>query len=120
MCSSDLEVWSANGVVQTSDYRLKTKIQEIPYGLKEVMQMRPVVYNWIQRPQQRKVGLIAQEVQQVIPEVVTGDPAKDILGMNYAELVPVLINAIKELKGEVDALKRELQRHHIELSAYQQ
>lgn len=114
------EVWSANGVVQTSDYRLKTKIQAIPYGLKEVMQMRPVVYNWIQRPQQRKVGLIAQEVQQVIPEVVTGDPAKDILGMNYAELVPVLINAIKELKGEVDALKRELERHHIELSAYQQ
>ena len=56
----------------------------------------------------------------MIPEVVTGDPAKDILGMNYAELVPVLINAIKELKGEVDALKRELQRHHIELSAYQQ
>ncbi len=36
----------------------------------------------------------------MIPEVVTGDPAKDILGMNYAELVPVLINAIKELKGE--------------------
>jgi len=103
------EVWSANGVIQTSDARLKTNIQELPYGLNELMLLRPVAYNWKDQLSTRKVGLIAQEVRRIIPEVVTGNEKSESLGMNYAELVPVLINAIKELKEEVDALRRKLE-----------
>ncbi len=103
------EVWSANGVIQTSDARLKTNIQELPYGLNELMLLRPVAYNWKDQLSTRKVGLIAQEVRRIIPEVVMGNEKSESLGMNYAELVPVLINAIKELKEEVDALRRKLE-----------
>ena len=103
------EVWSANGVIQTSDARLKTNIQELPYGLNELMLLRPVAYNWKDQLSTRKVGIIAQEVRRIIPEVVTGNEKSESLGMNYAELVPVLINAIKELKEEVDALRRKLE-----------
>lgn len=101
-------IWSANGVIQTSDLRLKKNILPLPYGLKEVMKLRPVTYDWKDNTGDNKVGLIAQEVRQVVPQVVTGDETKENLGMNYAELVPVLINAIKELKAELDATRAEL------------
>jgi len=105
------QVWSANGVIQTSDARLKTNIHDLPYGLNDLMKLRPVAYNWKAQPEMAKVGLIAQEVQKVIPEVITGDPATDTLGMNYAELVPVLINAIKDLKQQVDELRKQVEQN---------
>jgi hypothetical protein len=74
------------------------------------MQLKPVFYSWKDKAGSSKIGLIAQEVQQVIPEVVSGNGNTETLGMNYAELVPVLINSIKELKMEVDELKRKLEK----------
>jgi hypothetical protein len=103
-------VWSANGTIQTSDRRLKTNIQELKYGLQEVMKMQPVKYNWKDNPNNNsKVGLIAQEVQSIIPEVVIGDQTKENLGMNYAELVPVLVNAIKEQQQQIEELKKRIE-----------
>ena len=58
------------------------------------------------RPGVRKVGLIAQEVEKVLPEVVSTDPDKDnIKSVAYANVVGLLVEAIKELKIEVDTLK---------------
>jgi hypothetical protein len=103
-------VWAANGVIQTSDARLKTNIEPLQYGLKEVMAMRPVRYNWISNPgQPSNIGLIAQEVQKLVPEVVKGDAGKETLGMNYAELVPVLINAIKEQQNEIEKIEKDIE-----------
>lgn len=103
------EVWSVNGTIQTSDARLKVQITDMQYGLNEIMKLRPVTYRWKQDPSQLKVGLIAQEVQQVVPEVVVGNAQSDTLGMNYAELVPVLIKSVQELKKEIEDLKKELE-----------
>jgi len=104
------ETWSANGVIQTSDLRLKTNIQTLPYGLRELQRLNPVAYNWKKTSDANgKCGLIAQQVQQTIPEVVTGDERTGVLGMNYAELIPLLINAIKEQQLRLDKLKRELE-----------
>lgn len=99
-------VWSANGVIQTSDARLKTNIVPLEYGLKEVLQLNPVRYNWNDNPGGGdKIGLIAQEVRELVPEVVTGNEEKENLGMNYAELVPVLINAVKEQQQQIDLIQ---------------
>jgi hypothetical protein len=104
-------VWSANGTIQTSDLRLKTNIHPLQYGLKEVLQMNPVSYNWISGPTTGvKIGLIAQEVQQLVPEVVSGDEQKEILGMNYAELIPVLINAVKEQQQQINSMETEVNK----------
>lgn len=102
-------VWSVNGTIQTSDARLKEQITDMQYGLNEIMKLRPVTYRWKQDPAMLKVGLIAQEVQQVVPEVVVGNAQSDTLGMNYAELVPVLIKSVQELKKEIEDLKKELE-----------
>jgi hypothetical protein len=105
------EVWAANGVIQTSDAGMKTNISSLNYGINELMRLRPVSYRWKSFPKERKIGLIAQETQQVIPEVVMGIASKGKLGVIYPELVSVLIKSIqqqqeklKELKAELDAL----------------
>ena len=111
-CGNSSKRWSAvyavNGTIQTSDLRLKKNIHELPYGLTEVLRLNPVAYNWKDNTGGNKIGLIAQEVRKVIPEVVLGDEAKENLGMNYAEMVPVLINAIKDLKQEINEMKKTI------------
>ncbi len=103
-------VYSTNGVIQTSDLRLKTNIHPLTYGLREIMQLNPVRFNWTKEPSAGdKIGLIAQEVRQIIPEVVTGDEKKEYLGINYAELVPVLINAIKQQQQEILAIQDRIE-----------
>ncbi len=102
-------VWAANGTIQTSDIRTKKNIRTLPYGLREVMMMRPVTYQWKNEAAGKiKVGLIAQEVKAVIPEVVIGDETTETLGMNYAELVPVLVKAIQEQQKQIEQLRKDL------------
>jgi hypothetical protein len=112
-------VYAANGTIQTSDRRQKTNISNLDLGLDEVLQLQPVRYNWKgDSTATQKVGLIAQDVRKIVPEVVVGDERKEALGMNYAELVPVLINAIKEEHQQVNELKKqlaELQKQVLEL-----
>ena len=115
------DVWAVNTTIQTSDVREKKNIVDLKYGLKEVMKLRPVTYKWKQekvgtvilpKSERREIiGLIAQEVQQIIPEVVYGETWRpkseqehDIyekqiserIGMNYDELLPVLVKAKQE------------------------
>ena len=96
-----------NNVVQHSDRRLKKDIETLPYGLKEILQLQPKTYNWKDRTQAHKsLGLIAQEVQPLIKEIVVEqDNEQKTLGVNYTELIPVLINAIQEQQELIEALK---------------
>ena len=101
-------VWAVNGAIQTSDARLKKNVHTLSYGLAEVLKLNPVSYNWIdEKDTQNKIGLIAQEVKKIIPEVVSGNEENEKLGMNYAEMIPVLINAIQELKMKVESLRKK-------------
>ena len=82
---------------------------DLPYGLHEVLQLRPVTFEWKDRSDSRQhLGLIAQEVQKVLPEAVIArsDPAA-MLGMNYSDLVPVLIKAIQEQQQSIAELAAE-------------
>lgn len=90
----------------TSDERLKENIQPIQYGLKDVNLLKPVTFNWIDTElygSKNDVGLIAQEVEPIIPHVVSVDENQYYL--DYVKLVPVLIKAIQELNAKVDALE---------------
>ncbi|MBC7915909.1 MAG: tail fiber domain-containing protein [Pyrinomonadaceae bacterium] len=97
----------AGGVTLTSDRRLKKNIKDLNYGLKDLLRLQPVTYNWIDTAStsQKQIGLIAQDAKTVIPEIVTGDESKEKLSINYTELIPVLINAIKEQQKQIDELK---------------
>ena len=83
-----------------SDERLKSDIKTIYNALEKVSQMRGVTFT---KNDRKGTGVIAQEMQKVMPEVVhNGD---EYLSVAYGNLVGVLIEAIKELKEEVDELK---------------
>ncbi|MCX7551850.1 tail fiber domain-containing protein [Xanthomarina sp. F2636L] len=98
-------------LVHSSDRRLKKDITPLSYGLETILKLNPVAYHWNNRNQDHKsLGLIAQEVQPVISEVVSvADDDAKTLGVSYTELIPVLINAVKELKAENDALKSRIE-----------
>ena len=101
-------VFATNGTINTSDARLKQNIQQVPYGLKELMALNPVAFEWKNDDtHQRKLGLLAQDLQKLIPEVVAGT-AQESLGVYYADLIPVLIRAIQEQQATIDALQKQV------------
>jgi len=102
-------VYAANGSIQTSDARLKTNIRPLDYGWRQLSAMHPVQYNWKNEPGgATKIGLIAQKVRTLVPEVVSGDAGSGRLGMNYSELIPVLIKTLKQQQHQLDLLKEQL------------
>ena len=88
-----------------SDSRIKKNIVNSTYGLATVLKLRPVEYNLISNDL-RQVGFIAQEVQKLVPEVVTGKEGDlnkgEILGITYSNLVPVLTKAIQEQQKQIE------------------
>lgn len=103
-------LFAANGVIQTSDARMKQGIAGLGYGLRDLMQLRPVSFQWKDNKDGRThLGLIAQEVEAVIPEAVMRDAdAKIPLGMNYTDLIPVVIKAVQEQQSALDRKDAEL------------
>jgi hypothetical protein len=101
---------ASGGYTQVSDMRMKTNIQNLSYGLKELMALRPVSYNWKGTSNKGdQIGFIAQEVKKIVPEVVIGDELIETIGIKYAELIPVLVNAIKEQQQQIEELKKRVQ-----------
>lgn len=101
---------SVLNVYYHSDARAKTNILNFNRGLDVINQLRPVTYNFInegqgmRRSSQQEIGLLAQEVESIIPGAVITDDDGSML-INYNALIPVLIDAVKTLQAEVDALK---------------
>lgn len=96
-------------VYNYSDLKAKKNIQTLGYGLNIVKQLKPVTYDFInggENLKSKQIGLIAQEVENIIPEVVFTDPDGKKL-INYTALVPVLLKAVQELQKEVEELKRK-------------
>lgn len=87
-----------------SDIAYKTNINTINNALDTVNSMRGVTFNW-KEDDRPSVGVIAQELEKVIPELVTIH--NDKKSVNYDGLIGVLIEAIKELKQEIDDLKSQ-------------
>jgi hypothetical protein len=90
----------AGAWTNASDGRLKNNIIDIQYGLDSVMATQPRSYK-MNDMEGDYIGFVAQELQTVIPEVVSGDPEKQ-LGVDYGSLVAVAFKAIQELKATVD------------------
>jgi len=106
-------VYSNAGVLTStnpSDNRLKDNITSLSYGLKEILQLRPVSYHWKDDKINQGVqfGFIAQEVQEIMPDAIKefGTDVK-YLGLEKDAIYAALVKAIKELKEEIEQLKNK-------------
>ena len=97
-------ITATGNVTAFSDERLKENVETIEGALDKVLQMRGVTYNYKSELNdgQRGTGVIAQEMQQVMPEVVEEG---EYLSVAYGNIVGVLIEAVKELKEELNKCK---------------
>ena len=102
--SNEASLTSGGAFSNASDERLKENITDIPYGLAEIKQLKPKKYNMIDGGEQQ-VGLIAQEVETIIPEVVTTSGEANMKSLSYGNLNAVLIKAIQELEARVKILE---------------
>ena len=96
-------------LTQNSDETLKKDIVSLKDSLSVVSKLRGVNYFWKDenRETSKQVGFIAQEVEKVLPEVVHTNE-DGIKSLAYQNMVPVLVEAIKELKAEIDELKKKV------------
>lgn len=101
-------------IATSSDARLKTGIQPITGALDKVKNLGGYSYNFIndhgtelELPDAPQVGVLAQEVQAMVPEAVS-ELENGYLAVNYDMLIPVLIESIKELSAELDEMKAAL------------
>ena len=88
-----------------SDKRLKREITNLNYGLKDLMNLRPVSYYYLQgkSKDKKRIGFIAQELKTIIPEAVFGEETDtSYLGICYSDIIPVLVNAIKEQQQQIE------------------
>ena len=97
-----------NDITAFSDRRLKTDIEPITNALPKVMQMQGVYYkrNDVENPKEQ-IGVIAQDMEAILPEVVlTADDDMQTKSVDYGKLCAILIESIKELKTELNELKK--------------
>ena len=105
-------VYATGNITAYSDARKKTNIKTIKSALNKVLDLRGVTYNKINIDKtisdKTEIGVIAQEVEKVVPEVVTYAEDVDQYGVSYGNLAGLFIEAIKELKIELNELKASL------------
>jgi len=92
-----------------SDKRLKTNIEDINYGLETIMKLSPKQYDW-KKDDTHDIGFIAQEVEEVIPEIVKDKKHfdKQIKTLDYEKLTAVLIKAVQEQQQQINKLEEKL------------
>ena len=101
------------GYVNWSDARLKKDVKPLVNSLNNILSLNGITYNWdkssstsINFDDENHIGLLAQDVEKILPQVVS--TTKDNFGTKaiaYSDLVPVLIEAIKELNAKIEILE---------------
>ena len=101
-------------VVAYSDIRVKENIIPITSALSKVLELNGYYYNRTDlKDKSTKIGFIAQEVKNIVPELVTYDSLQDRYAVSYGNATALLVEAIKELKAENDELREILKRNNI-------
>lgn len=95
--------------VTSSSLAYKENISSFNNGLETVMNMKPVSYNRKTKTiKDREIGFIAEDMEKVLPEVVS--PYRDQKGIRYSEIIPVLVSALQEQQEKINELEKKLSK----------
>lgn len=101
--------FATGGVYTASDKRLKKNIESMPYGLKDIMKLKALRYDYISDDSNsnKSIGFIAQDLSEVIPELVLYQEDADQYSVNYAGMSVIAIKAIQDQQIIIDEVKAE-------------
>jgi hypothetical protein len=116
--ANDLRITS-DGTLTTavSDIRLKTNLNPLSNILSKVLALKPYFFNWrdpsdltkpVDPSQPKDVGLIAQDVQTIFPEITFTNPVDGMMGINYSKLPAILVSAIQEQQYQISSISTQL------------
>ena len=125
------DIYVGGSIIQPSDARLKLNEKKLDKALDKLMQLEPKSYEYdtlshreLKLPAGEQVGLVAQDVEKVLPELVTEfaapvdpserantatDEPETFKGLNYTGLIPVLVGAIKEQQATIEGLRERVE-----------
>ena len=104
------QIYATSNITAYSDRRVKENIIPIDNALEKVNKLEGVYYNKIDDEDKTKeIGFIAQEVNEVVPELVTYAEDVDQYGVKYGNATALLVEAVKELTQQVKDLKQEIE-----------
>ena len=104
-----IAVYALNGTIQTSDSSEKT-FEPLQYGLAEIEQIETIKYQWKTKDDPFEYyGCKADQLATIFPELVYNEDPNVPMQLNYSELIPVCINAIKELSEKVKMLTLQVE-----------
>jgi hypothetical protein len=109
------DVWSATGVYGSSDRRLKKDLLQIDRPLEKLSQLTGYEYYWNETAQtkvglsnEKQIGLIAQDVEKVIPQAVKVFNKEGYKAIDYTRIIPLLVEAVKAENQKVDVLEKQI------------
>jgi len=112
------DIYYTGTITDVSDFRLKENFESLDNSLARIGRLSGYTFNMIDTPGSRQVGVIAQDVEAVLPEAVSVIDREGHLGVDYTQIVPLLIEGVKALVGwneEQDVEIEELRKKNEEL-----
>lgn len=117
-------VFASCGILSCSDARFKTVVEPLCDAMSMIRKLRPVRFDWRRNefPDRHfgsgtQVGLIAQELQQVAPELI-GKDSEGYLAVDYARLTPILIRAVQEQQRTIDDQQSMIDHQHKQMASW--
>lgn len=85
----------------------------------DVLALNPVTFNWIDptQPTSTQLGFIAQQVQKLVPEIVTTNPSTTMKAVDYARVTPLLVGGMQAQQAQIDAQQKEIDALTAEVTA---
>lgn len=96
-------------LIETSALRYKENIQPLQSQLGKVVQLKPVEFDWTTN-KKHSVGFVADEVNDVYPELVAKDDNGEVTGLDYSKMTAILVASIKEQQTQIDNLTQEINK----------
>jgi len=98
--------YTTSGWMHASDKRLKTNIQVISNAKDIILNLEGVYFNWKTDTEKRQVGFIAQDVEKIIPEIISKNQ-DGYYSISYGNFAPIIVEAMKEQQSQIEDLKSE-------------
>jgi hypothetical protein len=99
---------TVNNLVETSSITFKENVQPLSGALDSIRQLIGVVYDRKDKSSIKEAGLIAEDVDRILPNVVVKDKNGNPYGIQYTKIIAYLVEAIKEQQQQIDDLKKKV------------